>query len=36
MGTALSVGPRNARPINAVIAVATPVMVRTPLGTSSM
>ena len=30
------VGPRRARPMNAVIDVATPVIVRTPLGTSSM
>jgi hypothetical protein len=28
-------GPRRARPMNAVIEVATPVMVCTPLGTSS-
>jgi hypothetical protein len=28
--------PRSARPMNAVIDVATPVIVRTPLGISSM
>jgi hypothetical protein len=31
-----SVGPRKARPVKAVIDVATPVMVRTPLGISLM
>jgi hypothetical protein len=31
-----SVPPRAARPMKAVIEVATPVMVRTPLGNSSM
>jgi hypothetical protein len=29
-------GPREARPRNAVMEVATPVMVRTPLAISSM
>src|SRR6266481_6294385 len=29
-------GPRKARPTNAVIEVATPVIVRTPLGISSI
>ena len=33
---AVQIGPAAARPTNAVIDVATPVMVRTPLGTSSM
>ena len=33
---ASSTGPRSARPTNAVIDVATPVIGRTPLGTSSM
>ena len=33
---ASSSGPRGARPMNAAIDVATPVMVRTPLGISSM
>jgi hypothetical protein len=32
----LFVGPRGARPTNAQIDVATPVIVRTPLGISSM
>jgi hypothetical protein len=31
-----SIGPRRARPTNAATEVATPVMVRTPLATSSM
>jgi hypothetical protein len=34
--TGSSVGPRWARPMNAVIEVATPVIVRTPLGISLM
>jgi hypothetical protein len=34
--TGSSIGPFQARPTNAVIAVGTPVIVRTPLGTSSM
>jgi len=33
--TGVFVGPRSARPMNAVIEVATPVIVRTPLGISS-
>src|SRR5262245_58502597 len=36
MTTGSSTGPRAARPMKAVIDVATPVIVRTPLGTSSM
>jgi hypothetical protein len=35
MVTARFTGPREALPMNAVIDVATPVMVRTPLGISS-
>ena len=34
--TGSSTGPRAARPMKAVIEVATPVTARTPLGTSSM
>jgi len=34
--TAWSTGPRSARPMNAVIDVATPVIGLTALGTSSM
>jgi hypothetical protein len=34
--TASSTGPRSARPTNAVIDVATPVIGLTPLATSSM
>jgi hypothetical protein len=30
------IGPLSARPMNAAMEVATPVMVRTPLGISSM
>jgi hypothetical protein len=36
MRTARSTGPRAAQPMNSAIEVATPVMVRTPLETSSM
>src|SRR5882762_4779480 len=36
MITAWSLGPRAARPMKAVMEVATPVIVRTPLGISSM
>jgi hypothetical protein len=32
----LSVGPRAAQPMKAAMEVATPVIVRTPLGISSM
>jgi hypothetical protein len=35
MVTGVFTGPRRARPTNAVIDVATPMIVRTPLGTSS-
>src|SRR5208283_3105971 len=36
MTNGLFTGPDNARPRNAVMDVATPVMVRTPLGISSI
>ncbi len=36
MSTGSSVGPLTALPMKAVIDVATPVIVRTPLGTSSI
>jgi hypothetical protein len=36
MRTGWFTGPCSARPMKAVIEVATPVIVRTPLGTSSM
>jgi hypothetical protein len=35
LSASASVGPFTARPMNAVMEVATPVMVRTPLGISS-
>jgi hypothetical protein len=36
MRSARSTGPRGAQPMNSAIDVATPVIVRTPLGISSM
>ena len=35
LSASVDTGPRRARPTNAVIDVATPVIVRAPLGTSS-